>query len=54
MQPEHAQPAAPTPPQPAPDDHRKFSLGEDWTATIIGIVLFALCMGGVVTAGMIP
>ncbi|WP_019160086.1 hypothetical protein [Brevibacterium senegalense] len=49
-----SQPTAATPTDPAPDDHRKFSLGEDWTATIVGLILFGLCMGGVVTAEMIP
>ena len=43
--------------QPAPsspDDHRKFSLGEDWAATIVGLAIFALCLVGVLTPELIP
>lgn len=38
----------------SPDDHKKFSLGEDWTATIIGLAIFALCVVGALTPKMIP
>lgn len=49
----HPTPAAP-PAQSSPDDHRKFSLGEDWAATIIGLILFAFCLGGIITPDMVP
>lgn len=50
---EPAEPGAPgafgEPAEPdAPDAHGKFSLGEDWTATIAGLVLLALCLAQVV------
>lgn len=32
----------------APNTHGKFSLGEDWWATIAGITLVVLCLVGVV------
>ena len=38
----------------SPDDHRKFSLGEDWAATIVGLVFFTLCLVGALTPEMIP
>ncbi|WP_394281253.1 hypothetical protein [Corynebacterium sp.] len=44
-------PAAPTPSSPAtsqPDSHGKFSLSEDWTATIAGLVLLIACLAGIV------
>jgi hypothetical protein len=38
----------------SPDDHKRFSLNEDWIATIVGLVIFGLCMVGAITPGMIP
>lgn len=38
----------------APDDHGKFSLNEDWTATIIGLVLLGACLLGLVSPDLIP
>lgn len=38
----------------SPDDHRRFSLSEDWAATVIGLVLFALCVSGLIAPGLIP
>ena len=38
----------------APDDHGRFSLNEDWTATIIGLVLLGACLLGLVSPGLIP
>lgn len=38
----------------SPEDHRRFSLSEDWIATAIGLVLFALCALGAIAPGMIP
>lgn len=40
-------------PQPAaeqeqPDAHGKFSLSEDWLATIAGLALLILCFAGIV------
>ncbi|WP_199173926.1 MULTISPECIES: hypothetical protein [unclassified Brachybacterium] len=37
-----------------PDDHRRFSLGEDWIATIVGLALFGLCMAGAISPALIP
>jgi hypothetical protein len=28
----------------APDTHGKFSLNEDWAATVIGLVILGLCL----------
>lgn len=42
------------PAESSPDDHRKFSLGEDWAATIVGLVIFTLCLVGALTPEMIP
>lgn len=44
----------PPPTRSSPDDHKKFSLGEDWTATLVGLAIFALCMVGALTPEMIP
>jgi ABC-type nickel/cobalt efflux system permease component RcnA len=38
----------------SPDDHRKFSLSEDWLATVAGLLLFAACMAGLLTPEMLP
>ncbi|NLT26233.1 MAG: hypothetical protein GXX90_06240 [Microbacteriaceae bacterium] len=32
----------------APDAHGKFSLSEDWTATLAGLALLGLCLAQVV------
>lgn len=40
--------------QESPDDHRRFSLSEDWTATIIGLVIFTACMVGLISPELIP
>ncbi|SJM51202.1 hypothetical protein [Gulosibacter sp. 10] len=32
----------------APDSHGKFSLNEDWWATIVGTALVLLCLGGII------
>jgi hypothetical protein len=37
-----------------PDDHKRFSLGEDWIATLVGLLLFAACMLGLVSPELIP
>jgi len=37
-----------------PDDHKRFSLGEDWIATLVGLVLFAACMAGLIAPELIP
>lgn len=31
----------------SPSSHGKFSLNEDWWATIVGTVLVALCLAGI-------
>lgn len=43
-------------PEPAdtPDDHRRFSLSEDWLATVIGLVLLAVCLLGLIDPDLIP
>lgn len=38
----------------APDDHGKFSLSEDWIATIIGLVLLGACLLGFINPEIIP
>lgn len=38
----------------SPDDHRRFSLSEDWAATVVGLLLLALCLLGVLPAELIP
>ncbi|MGP5716428.1 hypothetical protein ACTXO9_11160 [Brachybacterium tyrofermentans] len=37
-----------------PDDHKRFSLSEDWIATILGLLLFAACMIGLISPELIP
>lgn len=37
-----------------PDDHKRFSLGEDWIATLVGLVLFGACMAGLISSELIP
>lgn len=37
-----------------PDDHKRFSLDEDWAATIVGLVIFGLCMIGLISPAVIP
>lgn len=37
-----------------PDDHKRFSLNEDWAATIVGLVLFLACLLGLLTPEPIP
>ncbi len=37
-----------------PDDHKRFSLGEDWIATLVGLVLFTACMVGLIAPELIP
>jgi hypothetical protein len=52
---ESAQP--PTAPATVPDSETPrsgFPLNEDWAATIVGLVLIALVLGGVIVKGMIP
>lgn len=38
----------------SPEDHRRFSLGEDWCATIAGLAIVLLCLLGAVPEGMLP
>ncbi len=38
----------------SPDDYGKFSLNEDWTATIIGLLLLGACLLGLISADLIP
>lgn len=38
----------------SPDDHKRFSLSEDWAATVVGIILLALCLAGLISPEMIP
>ena len=54
---------SPTPAQPAESTHRspddpdgagKFSVSEDWLAVVVGLVLLALALTGVIPAGLIP
>ncbi|MDN6797930.1 MAG: hypothetical protein L0L50_01280, partial [Propionibacterium sp.] len=54
---------SPTPAQPAETTHRapddpdgagKFSVSEDWLAVVVGLVLLALALTGVIPAGLIP
>ena len=37
-----------------PDDHKRFSLGEDWIATLVGLVMFGACMAGLISPELIP
>lgn len=32
----------------------KFSISEDWLATAVGLALLALCLTGIIPAGLIP
>lgn len=38
----------------SPDDHQRFSLNEDWTATVVGLVIFGACMAGLIAPELIP
>ncbi|GAA2179623.1 hypothetical protein GCM10009785_06970 [Brooklawnia cerclae] len=38
----------------APDADGKFSVNEDWLAFVVGLVLLALCLTGVIPGGLIP
>ncbi|UYG16875.1 hypothetical protein BRM3_00055 [Brachybacterium huguangmaarense] len=38
----------------SPDDHRRFSLSEDWAATVLGLVLLVLCLLGLLSPELIP
>lgn len=40
--------------QESPDDHKRFSLNEDWAATLVGLLLFAACMAGLLSPELIP
>lgn len=37
-----------------PRESGKFSISEDWAATILGLVLLALALTGIIPAGLIP
>lgn len=37
-----------------PTDHGKFSLSEDWLATVVGLLLLALVLLGAIPVGVIP
>lgn len=37
-----------------PDDHKRFSLGEDWLATLVGLAIFTACMLGLITPELVP
>ncbi|HWP62110.1 MAG TPA: hypothetical protein VNO86_01390 [Candidatus Binatia bacterium] len=41
------------PDAPSPFQLRPF-LSEDWAATIVGLLLLGLALGGVITRGMVP
>lgn len=38
----------------SPDDHERFSLNEDWAATLVGLLLLAACMVGLISPELIP
>lgn len=38
----------------SPDDHKRFSLNEDWAATLMGLLLLAACMVGLISPELIP
>ncbi|HEX7352768.1 hypothetical protein [Brachybacterium sp.] len=38
----------------SPDDHQRFSLNEDWAATLVGLVIFAACMLGLLSPDLLP
>lgn len=48
--------ASPTEPDlsEAPDSAGKFSISEDWLAVIVGLVLLAGALTGVIPAGLVP
>lgn len=37
-----------------PDDHERFSLNEDWLATLVGLAIFTACMIGLITPELVP
>ncbi len=37
----------------APDDAGKFSISEDWAATVVGLLLLAMCLLGWITKDML-
>ena len=37
-----------------PDDAGKFPISEDWLAVIVGLVLLALALTGLIPQGLIP
>ena len=37
-----------------PREGGKFSINEDWAATILGLVLLTLALTGIIPAGLIP
>lgn len=47
-------PAAPEIDPTAPDGAGKFSLSEDWLAVIVGLVLLAFALGGLIPPGLVP
>ncbi len=38
----------------APDLAGKFSISEDWLAVVVGLLLLALALTGLIPAGLIP
>lgn len=47
----------PAPPAPTPEPaspRRRWSVSEDWAATVTGLVLLGLALVGVIPAGLIP
>lgn len=42
------------PPSDAPDGHGKFSLNEDWAATVVGLLLVAAALLGLLPEGIVP
>ncbi|MEE2038008.1 hypothetical protein Q8791_12355 [Nocardiopsis sp. CT-R113] len=45
---------APPPASPASPPEARWSLSEDWAATVTGLVLLVLALVGVIPAGLIP
>lgn len=37
-----------------PTDHGKFSISEDWLATVVGLVLLVVALVGIIPVGLIP
>lgn len=37
-----------------PTDHNKFSINEDWIATVVGLVLLVIALVGIIPVGLIP